>query len=251
MTDVYSDDILTAFLDGELPPREADEIRAAAQTDPKLDEQLKSLALDTGMLKVAFNPVIGVAKTRNLEHRLECALSHDVANLSGPPSGWQQLALYSAAAIVGAALSWTLLQPTSDWRTEVAHYQALYVADTLANIQPNTERLTQEFVRAGTALNLDLDPQDFTGIDGLILRRAQVLGFEGAPLVQIAFTTPNGKPVAFCILKLDGVATKPETESLVGLPATSWSTKTHRFLTIGGVSPAEVMKFANQLRQRI
>ncbi len=247
----YSDEDLTAFLDGKTTPEDAAKISADVATDTELARRIEGLAVDTDALKTAFDPVLGIARTRNLEHVLECANSHVNANSRFQPNRLLLGASLAAAVIVGVGIGSVFLSPKSDWRMEVAHYQALYVPDTLAAITPDADRLKAEFSSAGKAVGLPLDPQDFSDIDGFTLRRAQVLGFEGSPLVQIAFTLNDGSPIAFCILAQSGKPSGPETDFLVGLAAASWSTDTHRFLAIGGDDAGQVLAFAKELQRRI
>ena len=251
MNNEFSDAELTAFLDGVAEPGPAARIDAAAKADPLLQARLEALELNTLELKNAFDPMLGVARSRNLEHKLDCAISKDAANDTSAPRGLVRYASHAAALAIGAAIGWAFLMPADDWRAEVAHYQALYVSDTLTPITPDANRLASEFNRASEALGLAIEPGMFDDIPGLKLHRAQILGFNGTPLVQIAFTQPDGTPVAFCILRDAGNATSPQSDTLVGLAAASWETPTHRFLTIGGTDISVILALANQLKQRL
>lgn len=251
MKTIFSDEELTAYLDGVIAPDIAAKISAAAKSDPALARRISGLTIDTGTLMSAFEPALGVARTRNLAHKLDCANSREVANRYKRPDGLWKAASYAATLVAGAAISWALLSPKPDWRIEVAHYQALYVPETLMSIAPDAARLHTEFFRASNALDLSLDSVAFSDVEGLLLRRAQVLGFEGATLVQIAFTLPDGSPVAFCILQKSGPATDLKSDSILGQAVASWSTPTHRFLAIGDTDITEIMAFAKQLQLRI
>jgi len=251
MNSPYTDEELTAYLDGEVAADTAAKIAAAAQTDPVVAHRIEELAVDTDVLKAAFEPLLGVAQSRNLPHKLACAGSRHVANHPKRSSDLFIVGSYVAAIIIGVFLGWLFLTPKSDWRIEVAHYQALYIPDTLTPITPDKTRLQSEFSRASDVLGLVLQPSDFSNIDGLKLRRAQVLGYNGMPLVQIAFTLPDGTPIAFCILRQSGKASNTAPDVLVGLAAASWSTATHRFLAIGGDDVANILSLANKLESRI
>lgn len=251
MKSIYSDEDLTAFLDGEIAADIAAEISAAVKVDKILAHRILGLTVDADALKTAYEPMLGVAHARNLTHELECANAREIANRPEWPNGVLRVASYAAAIIVGAGISWSILTPKPDWRIEVAHYQALYVPDTLNSVAHDTTRLQIEFSRAGNAVDLALDPLAFSDIEDLKLRRAQVLGFNGAPLVQIAFTLADGTPVAFCILQQSGNRTAPEPDILIGLATVSWSTATHKFLAIGGNDDAGILELAEQLKKRL
>lgn len=248
----YSDEDLTAFLDGHLSADNAAEIQAAAALDPDLTQRLQGLALDSGQLRDAFEPFLQVAQTRQLGQRMDAVLSRMQGQPARRAGGLAIVASYAAAMVVGASLVWAFLKPADeDWRTEVAHYQALYVPDTLMPITPDAGQLQVEFARAGDVLGLKLEAQAFADVPGLKLRRAQILGYNGAPLVQIAFTLPDGSPFAFCILQKPGPSGAPRSDILMGLPATSWSTQSHKYLAIGGTDAAETLELAMQLQQRL
>ncbi len=260
MTKNWSDEEITALLDGALAPEKAAALRAAARQDPRLAARIRALELDTGQLAEAFEPMLGIARGRDLGARL--AAARCMAGLEGARAGrrssrWAWAASLAAAVALGAVLSRVLMPPhperpqLADWQMEVAHYQALYVPETLAPIEPDPERLRREFARAGAALGLALTPEIVAGLPGLQLRRAQLLGFEGRPLVQIAFSAPDGTPVAFCILRRDGAPAAPREDELLGLAAASWGSATHGFLIIGGKDRQQMLDLARELRRRL
>ena len=248
----WSDEEITAFLDGEMVPREATRIRAAAGEDRALARRIEALSLDREAVASAFDALLDAARSRDLGLCLEAARAGAKPEAGHWRSRWAWPASLAAALAAGGVLAWALMPaPGSDWRIEVAHYQALYVPETLSPITPDSARLQEEFARAGKAIGLDLGPEELAGIAGLELRRAQVLGYRGAPLVQIAYSGPDGTPVAFCIIRREGVASPPESDVLIGLAAASWSSPTHGYLVIGGDDPEEMLTLARELRRRL
>ncbi len=248
----WSDEEITAFLDGEMAPREAARIRAAAGEDRALARRIEALSLDREAVASAFDALLDAARSRDLGLCLEAARAGAKPEAGHWRSRWAWPASLAAALAAGGVLAWALMPaPGSDWRIEVAHYQALYVPETLSPITPDSARLQEEFARAGKAIGLDLGPEELAGIAGLELRRAQVLGYRGAPLVQIAYSGPDGTPVAFCIIRREGVASPPESDVLIGLAAASWSSPTHGYLVIGGDDPEEMLTLARELRRRL
>ncbi len=269
----FSDEELTAFLDGELAPEAMTRIRAALDRDRALARRIAMLRLDPDTLRGGFAPLLDMAGQRDLGRFLaNAAEARDTCGRpERPVRKWQLweragIASHAVALIAGAALVWILSSAGSDrsvvpgpglpgqsadWRMEVAHYQALYVPETLTPIPSDPTRLKEEFSRAGRALGIDLDPDDFTEIGDLRLRRAQVLGFAGMPLVQIAFTLPDGTPVAFCILRRPGPERQVETDVLLGLAAASWRSPSHGFVVIGGDDPQLMQRIAQELRRRL
>lgn len=243
----HTDEELTAYLDGETSATNAASIAA----DPDAKPRLAALELDKKALQMAFSSALGVAETRNLQHRLQCAQATQAANQPARPSVALKVASYILAIGIGVAIAGALKPTPSDWRIEVAHYQALYVPDTLTPVSLSPAGLQAQFNRASDVLGVTLNPEDFANINGLKLRRAQVLGFNGAPLVQIAFTKTDGTPVAFCIVAKAGTPTPIDSDMLMGLASAYWSTETLGFLAIGGTNISDAQDWAGQIQSQI
>ncbi|MCF6304752.1 MAG: hypothetical protein L3J33_05220 [Rhodobacteraceae bacterium] len=229
---MYSDEDLTAFLDGELPAETAGAITAALAKDPALANRLATLEIDLSGLKSAFD-----------------SLPTPPVTLPATKPRWIMPALAASIMLaLGIGIGARLQAPQTGWEMEVAHYQALYVLETLSVIEPDAERLTQEVAKTSALLGLDMNLEVLDGFDGLTLRRAQVLGFEGQVLIQIAYTMEDGTPVAFCILKRQNLDEEGiETTEMLGMAAASWQNSTHSFLAIGGKDQKLMADFASHL----
>ncbi len=229
---MYSDEDLTAFLDDELSQDKAGEITAALMQDPALARRLEALQIDLPGLKAAFN-----------------ALPTPPVTLPTAKPRWIMPALAASIMLaLGIGIGVRLQAPQTGWEMEVAHYQALYVSQTLSVIEPDVQRLTQEIAKTSALLGLDMNLEILDGFDGLTLRRAQVLGFEGQVLIQIAYTMADGTPVAFCILKRQNSVEEPiNTSEMMGMAAASWQSSDHSFLAIGGVDQKLMADFASHL----
>mmetsp|Transcript_23030 Transcript_23030/g.39043 ORF Transcript_23030/g.39043 Transcript_23030/m.39043 type:complete len:190 (+) Transcript_23030:34-603(+) len=138
-------------------------------------------------------------------------------------------------------------EPARGWVSFVASYQALYTTATLADAAPTSAEAFAQLATVSRAVGLDL-----TGLpaaSGLTFKRAQVLGFKGKPLVQIAFLRDDGTPVALCILPAGPDAKPVNMGAAEGLGLARWNTPGHGFLLIGGTDTtpleAEAETFAN------
>ncbi len=229
---MYSDEELTAYLDGELPDNKTQEITAALAADADLAARLAALDIDIACLKSAFH-----------------SLPVPEINLPTTKPRWILPALAASVVLaLGIGIGVSLLAPKTGWEVEVAHYQALYVTDTLIGIKPDAERLAQQIATVNQLLGLEMNTEDLNGFDGMTLRRAQVLGFEGQVLIQIAYTMDDGTPVAFCILKRQNSVDRPVSSTeLIGQAVATWQTTDHGFLTIGGTDQKLMADFARHL----
>ena len=128
----------------------------------------------------------------------------------------------------------------------VAAYQALYVPATLADIAPTEAQASAQL--AGLSARLGLDLGKVRVNPALRYRRGQVLGYDGALLVQLAFQAADGTPVAFCILQ------DPEQAAQVfaagqreGLQTVAWARDGYGFLLIGGKDANAIIAAAQKI----
>ena len=73
-----------------------------------------------------------------------------------------------------------------------------------------------------------------SGRTSYVEKRAQVLGFRGKPLVQIAYLRNDGTPVALCIIPAGPDAKGVSMGAAEGLDVARWNTPGYGFLLIGG-----------------
>jgi len=237
-----SDEEITAFLDGALPPAEQAALAQRIATDSALADKVAALELDQSAIATAFDGLAAMAPPYKAP-----------PSAKAPPRRWAALAI-AASIILAFAGGFALSNrsPLQDWRMEVAHYQMLYVPETLAHIAPEPTRIALEFTRASRQLGHPLDPEALANISGLTLRRAQVLGYLDQPLIQIAYTEADGTPIAFCIIaNTSGESEAIEGANLLGLASATWQDGQNRYLVIGGSNTARIMRYATQIREKI
>lgn len=237
MTDAdrhYSDEDLTAFLDGEAPRTLARALEADVPTDSRLAARLDALDISKSALRDAFTVDLASAPPMpNLP---------PAASITSPPQTsrrWIGTALGFGAGIaagLAVAVSLDLAAPTAPaapasggWLATVATYQMLYTSETLAQAEPGDPAT---LAALSDVINLDLS--GLAQIDGLEFRRAQRLGFNGKALIQVAYALPDGTPFAICILQSTKAARGAEFKELKGMQAADWTTGQHGILLIGG-----------------
>jgi hypothetical protein len=112
--------------------------------------------------------------------------------------------IFLAGAAVGLSLDLLLsLGDKSErtphgWREEMADFLNLYTRDSLANLPEDRSLHETELKSVGRKVGLDLSVEK-VALDRLVLKRSQLLNFDGRPLAQIAYLAPSGVPVAFFI----------------------------------------------------
>lgn len=246
----FSDEELVAYLDGEAEHAPVDQIRVALQTDPALNQRLDALRLDLDALRDSFdllNPTPQV---------LDAPIITPVAQSTAQQRSWQPMLMGAMAASVALVLGfgigqWSTSPDEKGWIDYVAAYQALYTTATLDHITQSPDQLKTELARVSAAIGKEIDLDHLMGLGGADYKRGQVLSFNGRPLVQLAFATPNGVPVALCIIRNGNTATgaQPMAEMrLEGLSSAAWSDGTHDYLLIGGTDDALVRRMGQALQ---
>lgn len=242
----YTDEQLRAFLAGDLPEADTKRLETEMMTDDALQRRIMSLDSVGQTVGTALRDIPEPARIEKLTETLQSQRSQ---------SGWDgsRIAALAAMLAIGLGLGWLLNTQTpveSDtWRMEVARYQALYVPETVAHLGHSGAALQEQFDRASAALGLDLPLAPLNSVETLELRRAQVLGIDGKPLIQIAYRAADGTPFALCIT--EGTDAAVGAETLAGLAAYSWANETHQFLLIGGQDALGVETIAKDIQSTI
>lgn len=242
MTEGITDEDLTAYLDDELDAAERRRVDEALSQCAALRARLSDLDLSVSDVAKAFDATLQNAPAPDL-----------------PPAPASKAPLraglgLAAALLVGLGLGalWspvTHQSPEPDWTQLVATYQMLYVPQTLGGGAPSPGEATQKLAQLSEVLGRDLTPA--ITVDNLEFRRAQMLGLEGAPLVQIAYQNSNGAPFAICVTPLNEADYAPKTEILAGLAATHWAKDGFGFVVIGGDDLDFVSTLSETLHGRI
>lgn len=247
----FTDEQLTAYLDGEAGENLCAAIDAALETNDALAEQIAGLDIDKAALTTMFSTMLDDAPAMpDLQKHQKRATK--AANKNIRPSFLSSFGLVATGIAAGVAMMIFLPdvfpeEPKAPgWKAVVASYQSLYSSDTLAtSILSDAEAVTQ---LAAVSAALGADISQLPQVQGLDFKRAQVLGFNGKPLIQLAFTRPDGTPVALCIIAAKSKDAKAmSAETIQGMAAASWNRDGFAYLLIGGdqgdVTQAEAQAF--------
>ncbi|MAI48452.1 MAG: hypothetical protein CBC34_020935 [Hyphomicrobiaceae bacterium TMED74] len=246
----FSDEELTSFLDGEADPELQQAIEAALSEDDNLVQRLEDLSIETDTIKSAFSGLLADAPNPPMlmsEHETSSFGSTGQFNYFRAAS--IACLVFAAGILLGRIIS---LPDQATWHEYAAKYHALYVTDTLAAVPTDPKGLDTALTRARSALKHKLSKQALTDVAGLDLKRSQVLGFEGRPLIRLAYLSQKGAPVALCIIG-NPAATKspPHVTSMEGLAAASWSKGGYDFLLIGGKDATLIRDAALKLQKQL
>ncbi len=253
-----TDEILTAYLDGELDRQQADALRLRLRQDLGLAARLAALQLDLKELRSSYRALSDDAPLDVLKQAISAGAAPaglpDKISAAGQPTRRSMIMAACVACMMvgagGGAASLLLLPKKKSWRQAVAEYQVLYAPETLTWNQTADGEVAATLLRISQRIGLTLRLQDLQ-VAQAEFRRGQLLDFEGKPLVQLAYLHGNQVPVAFCMIR-DGAPDQGfETESREGLPIVHWSRQGVSFMVIGQMREAGLMEMASTLGERI
>ncbi len=233
----FSDEMLTAYLDGEVSAKDARNIEGALVSDAHLAARLSDLTIEKDSLQAAFDDVLHVAPT-----------PPDLTNVSSlSPKRGSEFMKIAAAALLALGLGWFWGQSREDlqdWQEFAAAYHRLYTPETLEAANFTDQDLTNQLEIVSDAIGYEISLDDLRSIEGLSLKRAQVLGYGDGKIAHLAFVDAVGNPVALCVSDLaEGERTEA---SAYGMATASWSHASHSFYLIGGSDIGLVQHIARQ-----
>lgn len=247
----FSDEDLRNYLDGALAADRAAELETALAQNPALEERLMVLDPLSGMNAGTQDAFL--APTEDQSAAWQATLSSAAA----PQAGYR-FAHLAAAAVVGAVIvgaGWFASNDNTapDWRANVATYQALYSAETIAALDADSAALSAQLDQLEDQLGFTGLERVVDGIEGLTPLRGQILAHDGKPLGQIVFATEDGQPVALCLIGrstsvADVVARLGQME---GMASAAFESAGHAWLLIGTEDAALIEDVAGQVIAQI
>lgn len=225
---MFSDEELTAYLDGESDYARIDMINKALAQDGQLRARIEQLSMSRQSVQSAFDSLLAQAPEMNLQEPRQT--NYSIASI----------AAVACLVVVSFFVGWggsyyTSPQPLQGWHGYVAAYQALYSPSTLAHLDREQSTLEAELKRVSLALGKDIPFEGLQVSSPLEYKRAQILGFQGQPLIQLAFLSPMNTPVALCIIRLESAENSDlQMATMEGMSSVAWKKDGYGYLLIGG-----------------
>lgn len=249
----FGDAELIAYLDGRLDDSRRQAIEDALKDNSALQYRLRELDVNTLQIRDAFDSMLISAPTADLppaapslvRRQVQC----DPASVS-KPSRWRWAV--AACLMVAVAAGWfarsafdNVGEEIPHWQVAVADYQRLYTLETLGAAQPDPLQAAQQLNKVSQNSGLTVTTE-MVDIPGLTFRRAQTLGINGQPLIQLAFSTAQGVPVALCFTRDKATTDTIAKNAIAGLNSSSWGNGEFGFIIIGDV-PQKLLDTSAQL----
>lgn len=246
----FRDEDLTAYLDGEADEALRRDIDDALTYDAKLQSRLNALMLDRDSLVAEWDTLLSDAPPPPE------ILSEPVR---GSRTRIPAYARFGAAAAVIVALFvggvtgfYVPDRSLESWQAYAAAYHALYVEDTLSHVTVSEAVAEEQLARIGQSLGKNISLESLQNVDRLEYKRGQVLGFEGQPVIQLAFLSDGKQPIALCIRPAPGAQDRSlEPDRMFDMSAVQWTKQGFEYLLVGGQDDALLKSFAERFVARI
>lgn len=235
----FKDDELSCYLDGEASDDLVRRIDLARASDPDLQGELDALEWAGESLRNQFGALEGQAPAYQ---EPEFTASESSSRQGGliPGIGVGLAAGLAASVLFGTAPA---TDDAPDWARSIAEYQVLYTRETILAEGLGPQSTREQLARLDSQIEIDL--RQVPELPGLQLKRAQILGYQEKPLLQIVYSDASGNPIALCLMPAEGMDTSPVSSKLEGMQAALWQSNGHKFILIGGKNRELIMNAAN------
>jgi anti-sigma factor RsiW len=255
------DEVLVAYLDGELAADERAALDSRLAGDAALKARLDALGRGGRRFAEAFDTLLAAAPSDRLEAMLADVVGKPTG---GAQQGWRRLAMAAAAitifavgGVAGYVAPQLLPAPPQqeaaaqpNWREAVAGYQAFLTAESMSVIAADPASVNQELTAVGEKLALDLSPDKLT-LPHVYLKRVQLFDYWEKPLVQLAYLSPQDGPISFCIIANGQPDQPPQFEERDGFNVVFWTTGGRGYLLIGKAPRQTLEALAAALATRV
>lgn len=261
-----SDELLVAYVDGQLAPKQAQAVDKVLAQDDVLSKRVSALQAAHKRLEAAFDAILAGAEADLAAHPVSRPRGFFVSWSALLQASLATAGMVLAAVMLLAGLGWPLKAPEivwrdsaavdmepvgalpRDWREEVARAQALIGRESLeigAESQTNAELARFQLARM-IGPNL-LVPE--LGAEGLRFARAQVLRFEGKPVAQLLYLDAHGAP--FALYAKAGEANEEGAFKRYGaIGAVSFAHDGIAYLIAGEADEPSLVRLADAVRRK-
>ena len=270
-----SDEELVLYADGALSEERRQEIIQSAAHDPELAEILAALDASRLPYQAAFQqksepPVPEhirntVRQLINENAQTGAAPEHSVAESANVSSSerrvWPSWFLQAACLVLSLGVGYiagsgllshdrsTATAGDLDWVQRVADYQSLYVPNTVRHIEVDQAASQKTLDTIAKSSGLTTAIPDLTA-SGYAFVRAQELGFEGEPLVQLVYHKEGRPPLALCYMAASQSNNTPvHLQDFHGLSTASWTDDQQRYVIVAEESAETLTELYENIAQ--
>jgi anti-sigma factor RsiW len=243
---------LSAWLDSELPPDEAQALEALLKHDPALQAELAGLMAANDAANAEFSAMLAAPVPLSLARSIDQAPSPAAARHRGLPA-WAAIAASLALLAVGAGGGFLAAERTEvvaarDWIEDIAEYHAVYAAQSRHLVEVPASDTDHIKTWLTDQVGARFEIPDLTA-SGLEFQGARLLVAAGKPVGQLMYRNAEGQVVALCFVASDKPATADiQARQENGFQMRVWGKPGARFVLIGPEGLADLSKIAEAAR---
>lgn len=257
---------LSAFLDDELDPSDADAVRILAEKDPEIAAELEALRRTDDLLKGAFETMlrdpVPLELARSMD-RVETEREDEPAAEAEilPFGQWWRGAASAAVVLLalGAGVGgWVGYQAapreivrSAGWIEHVAEYHRVYAQESrhLAEVPASEKDHIEAWI--GNRTGVPFTTPDLSG-EGLEYAGARLLVASGKPVAQLLYRGGDGAVFAICFLESEkGASTEPVARDFEGVSTLAWRSDTAAYVVAGPEGSPLLPSLAEAAAQQI
>ncbi len=249
------DEMLVALIDGELDEDRSRGLLARLETDAALRARYEALRDAKPPIGAAFDALIERAPLARLLAAIPPeAAARPAARRRGAIAFRELAAGFVVGLLAAGAAAWLAFGlpggDDDDGRSAVVAYMDLYTNETFAFPAPDAETQGRELAAVGARVGVALTPQAVAA-PGLEFKVAFILGYDGAPLGEIAYVDPTGEPVLLCVLAKAAPDAPIRVERRDGYSLANWARAGRNYLVIGRLPEPRISELARTLEARL
>ncbi len=262
-----SDEQLSAFMDGELPPEEAARVREALQADGSLRERLDRLLSAEGAATAGFRAALAEPMPLDLVRSIKEA--PDPGPAEAPPAAPPQrsrvrFALAASVALLAftglgagagyfaATAPWRggAPQPPPGWLAQVADYHRIYATQVRHLVEVPAEDKDHLEAWLGETVGLRFRVPDLSD-EGLVFRGGRLLVAAGKPVAQLLYTAETGSVVGLCFIATGKEDAPFSRREIGGLEMVVWRRGGFAFVALSDRPEPRLESIAETAAQRL
>ncbi|WP_187428515.1 hypothetical protein ROLI_044380 [Roseobacter fucihabitans] len=229
---------LSAYLDGELDPAEAETIEALLETDQAAQDELDALLQAQGIAQEVFDA--------ELSHPVPFDLIKQIKETPPPARSvakrpiWGAMAASILALMIGGTGGYMLRDQTAPvqtagWLSDIADYHGVYAGQQRHLVEVGADESDHIEKWLGATIGTTFSIPDLSDL-GLTFEGGRLLVANGRPVAQLMYRQGDGTVIALCLQRSTVARDDQPTfkqSTINGFDFVSWSAQDADYVVIG------------------
>ncbi|MCG7626098.1 anti-sigma factor family protein [Epibacterium sp. Ofav1-8] len=249
---------LSAFIDGELPAKECEELKAELVVDSVLRAELQELQRANDAASRAFDEMLKVSVPPSLVAAIQSYQPQTASNQNYAPRAAWYLGIAASVLIalflgygVGVSTSPTLMASNGGWLEDIADYHAVYEGQKRHLVEVSATESDHIETWLGKTVGVEFTTPDLSDF-GLTYQGARLLVATGKPVAQLIYTDVDGVVVALCMIAAKEADQLDFASQMInGYQMTSWNRGNAGYVVVTSASKEGVQEIAKNVQQQV